>query len=75
MNTSIIPMIVAELEAISDDDQKRVLEFIESLKSSAKRGVPGKNLLRFAGAIPPDDLFVMQETIESGCEQVNLNEW
>jgi hypothetical protein len=30
------------------------------------------SLLRFAGAIPSDDLQLMPEVIEQGCEQVDL---
>jgi hypothetical protein len=38
-------------------------------------GVPGKELLRFAGTIEADDLRAMAQVIEEGCEQVDLNEW
>ena len=38
-------------------------------------GTPGKQLLRFAGSIPPEDLKLMQEAIEQDCERVDINEW
>jgi hypothetical protein len=41
-----------------------VLEYSRTLVSSQVRGVPGQQLLRFAGAIPPDDLLLMREAIE-----------
>ena len=39
------------------------------------QGVPGRNLLRFAGTIPAADLNAMSAAIEQGCEQVEINEW
>ena len=35
----------------------------------------GKDLLRFVGSIPADDLKRMSDAIEEGCETVDLNEW
>ncbi|MBM3190069.1 MAG: hypothetical protein FJZ90_15280 [Chloroflexi bacterium] len=37
--------------------------------------IPGRELLPFVGAIRPDDLELMAEAIESGCEQVDDDEW
>ena len=37
-------------------------------------GVPGQQLLRFAGAIPLDDIQLMRQAIEEGCERVDTNE-
>ena len=39
------------------------------------RGAPGKLLLEFADTISPDDLSLMRQAIESGCEQVDGSEW
>ena len=38
-------------------------------------GVPGSQLLRFAGGIPASDLPVMAEAIEAGCERVDRDQW
>lgn len=35
----------------------------------------GQDWLRLAGTISLDDLQLMSEAIEAGCEQVDLNEW
>lgn len=67
---TLIPLIVAKLETFSNIEQKQVLAFVESLKPSTPQGVPGNSLLRFAGTISVDDLRIMQEVIEAGCEQV-----
>jgi hypothetical protein len=37
--------------------------------------MPGKILLQFSGTISLEDLEVMQQAIETDCEQVDLNEW
>jgi hypothetical protein len=42
---------------------------------STVKGVPGKQLLRFAGSIPKEDLQLMSEAIKQDCEKVDVNEW
>lgn len=72
---TIIKQINQQVTAFPDKLQWQVLKFVQSLTPSAQRGVPGKQLLKFAGAIPSADLDVMRQTIEIGCEQVDSNEW
>jgi len=36
--------------------------------------MPGKDLLRFAGAIEAEDLIAIERAIHEGCEKVNLDE-
>ena len=75
MNTPVIDKVVEQLKALPYELQWRVLEFTRALAISTPHGVPGRQLLRFAGVIPPDDLQIMQQVIEQGCEQVDVNEW
>lgn len=75
MNTSIIDQVVERLREMLQPLQWQVLEFARTLVDSNIRGVPGQQLLRFAGAISSDDLQLMREAIEQDCEQVDLNEW
>ncbi len=49
--------------------QWRVLEFSRALVISMPRGVPGRQLVRFAGTISLDDLQRMHQATEQGCEQ------
>lgn len=51
--------------------QQRVLAFTRALAQTAPQGVPGRKLLRFAGTIPLEDVQLMQEAIEQGCDQGN----
>lgn len=70
--------ITAQLHRLSPDQQKQVLEFVNSLAREREKpssGLPGNELLHFAGSIEADDLRAMEQAIAEGCEQVNINEW
>ncbi len=75
MSTAVIEKVVEQMKDLPDELQRRVLEFARALALSTPRGVPGTQLLRFAGAIPLDEVEVMRQAIEQGCEQVDINEW
>ena len=74
MDTSIVDRVVEQLKIMPQNLQQQVLEFARTLAGSTK-GVPGQQLLRFAGAIPTDDIQLMREAIEQDCEQVDTSEW
>lgn len=75
MNTPIIDDVVEQMTGLPQELQWRVLEFTRGLTAATVRGAAGKDLLRFAGAISHDDIVVMRETIEQGCEQIDPYEW
>lgn len=75
MDTPILNRLIEELKAMPEDLQYRVLEFAQTLVGSQIHGVPGKQLLNFAGTISPNDIQLMHEAIEQGCEQVDIDEW
>ena len=76
MNPSIIDEVFERLKVMPQSLQQQVLEFTKALTDSTTvKGVPGSQLLRFAGTIPLDDLNLISEAINSGCEQVDSNEW
>lgn len=75
MDNSIVEKIVEQLKALPYEFQWRVLEFTRALVLSAPHGVPGQQLLRFAGTIPQNDVQLMREIIEQECERVDTNEW
>jgi hypothetical protein len=62
----------AQIDKLPYDLQLRVLDFVKTL---SPKGVEGKSLLRFEGAIPADDLRLISKAIEESCEQVDANEW
>jgi hypothetical protein len=64
-----------ELETLAPELQQRVLDFAHSLATQPPRGARGHELLRFAGAVDPDDARTMTEAIDEACEQVHPHEW
>ncbi len=56
MNDRLHSELLEQLSALPAEDRRRVLDFARSLVASSPRGVAGKDLLRFAGAISHEDL-------------------
>lgn len=75
MNGAIRSQVIEQLDTLPEDLQRKVLAYVQTLRSDPHRGVSGELLLKFAGTIPQDDLQVMKQAIEDGCEQVDGNEW
>jgi hypothetical protein len=75
MSDAVITEVVQQMESLPTDLQQQVLAYVKRLASSAQRGVSGQSLLRFVGLIPPDDLQLMRQAIDEGCEQVDWREW
>lgn len=75
MNNRITAQVVQQLETLPENLQRQVLEFVQALQLLAQRGVSGKQLLGFAGTIPPDDVELMRKAIETECGRADLDEW
>ena len=75
MSTLVVDKVIEQLRVLPYELQWRVFEFTRALVVSIPHGVPGHQLLRFAGAIPLDDLQIMRLAIEQGCERIDANEW
>ena len=75
MSNIIKIKVIEQLDTLPENLQREVLAFVEALQKVARQGVPGRQLLEFAGAIPLDDVELMRQAIEDGCEQVDVNEW
>ncbi len=63
------------MSQLPEDRQRQVLNFARSLAYSAPVGVPGKDLLRFAGILTEQEAQSLSQAIAEGCEQVDLREW
>jgi len=64
---SIKDKIVEKLQLLPEADLNQVLNFVESLAPGTTKepvGVPGSQLLRFAGKIANEDLELMAQAIE-----------
>jgi hypothetical protein len=75
MDTPLIREIAKKIKTLPDNLQRQVMIFVDALQVSSMHGVYGKLLLEFAGSISLDDLSLMEQAIESGCEQVDGSEW
>lgn len=75
MENPVITSVRERMEWLPTDLQQLVLEFVQTLQASARQGLPGKELLQFAGAIPADDIVLMRSVVTLACEQVPVNEW
>ena len=75
MSESVIPTVVEQMLVLPDDVQRQVLNYLQDLRATLHRGIPGKQLVQFAGLITPEDLDQMQQAIERDCEQVDDDEW
>ena len=74
-NLTTIEEIVKRLKSLSLEQQRQVLDLILELSGEPSKQYPGKNLLQFVGTISKEDLEIMKQTIEEGCEQIDESEW
>lgn len=74
MNISIINEVIEQLRIMPQHLQWQVLDFVRNLGKDKAQGIPGRQLLRFAGSIPSDDLQSMGEPIEQDCGQVDIDD-
>lgn len=70
-NPALEREVMAQLQQLPFAQQRQVLDFARTLAMGKPSGVPGKELLAFAGAIELDDLRLMATAIEEGYEQVD----
>lgn len=75
MDDSVITKVVERMQLLPSDLQHLVLDFVQTLQVVTPQGVPGRQLLQFAGVIPTDDLTRMHQAILNACEQADVNEW
>jgi hypothetical protein len=60
--------IIEATSAVASGFSKKVLEYAQSLNATKVKGKSGKDLLKFAGTFDQDNLKVMEEAIQYGCE-------
>ncbi len=75
MNSRIEIELREQLDQLPADQQQQVLDFARALAAKKRGATGGRVLSRFGGAITKEDLKVIAEAIEEGCEQVNPDEW
>jgi len=74
MSTDIPAQIHSELIELPREAQRRVLDFVRSLKNLGG-GMSVDALNKHVGTLDPNEGKAMRDAIEAGCEQVNMDEW
>ncbi len=75
MNPAIEKELREQLDQLPASQQRRVLDFARALAAKQPQAASGRALRRFAGTIAKEDLALIAQTIDEGCEQVNPDEW
>ena len=75
MNPVIEKALRDQLAQLPADQQRQVLDFARALAVKKHATTSGKALCQFGGAIAKEDLDLIAQAIEEGCEQVNPDEW
>ena len=66
-NTTTVQEIVERLDKLTPMQQKQVLNTVLSFLGEPIRGTSGKELLKFVGFFPPEDLEQIKRAIEEDC--------
>lgn len=74
-NPTTIQEIVQRLDKLTPMQQKQILNSVLSFLGEPIRGTPGKELLKFVGLFPPEDIEEIKRAIEEDCEQIDESEW
>lgn len=74
-SVSIKNEIILHISRLPTEQQLQVLNFTRALEMTKPKGIQGKSLLAFAGGIKADDLALMRQVIEEGCEKVDVDKW
>ena len=74
-NPTTIQEIVQRLDKLTPIQQKQILNSVLSFLGEPIRGTPGKELLKFVGLFPPEDLEEIKRAIEADCGQIDESEW
>jgi hypothetical protein len=75
MDSSLQQELLKEMEQLSPTVQRRVLDFARALAEATPEGVPGDELLQFAGIMTPSEADEFLRGIEEDCERVDPNAW
>lgn len=69
-NSEHIQEILERLKNLSSGQQRQVLDYVLELSGETPKDLSSKELLKLVGTISKEDLEIMKQAIEEGCEQV-----
>ena len=71
--TTLHQQILQDVQSLSESQQRKVLHYIRTLQSVSPKS--GAALVQLAGTISADDLRLMEQAIQEGCEQIDSHDW
>lgn len=74
MNPAIEKELRKQLDKLPTAQQRQVLDFVRTLAARKCQTVSGRALSEFACTIAKEDLALIAQAIDEGCEQVNPDE-
>jgi len=75
MNPAIEKDLREQLDQLPAAQQRQVLDFARALAAKKRQAASGQTLSKFEGTIAKEDLVLIAQAIDEGCEQVNPDEW
>jgi hypothetical protein len=69
VNPTVRDQILTDLEQLSPEEQELAARRVHDLVSTTPKGVPGRDLLQFAGVLDAQSVREMTAAIEEGCER------
>ena len=75
VEVTVKEQVLNDLEQLSPEMQARAAWLVHALVEAGPRGIPGRDLLGFAGAIDAVSIREMEEAIEDGCERIDPEAW
>lgn len=75
MNPAIEKELRKQLDKLPAAQQRQVLDFARTLAARKRQIASARALSEFAGTIAKEDLALIAQAIDEGCEQVNPDEW
>ncbi len=78
MEATIEEQLIARVRSLSPTQQQQILTQLQKAappQTGTPPGVPGTAWKQFAGSISPEDLGLMEQAIEEGCEKVDADGW
>jgi hypothetical protein len=75
LDAAIQSDLLKEVEQLPPLLQRKVVEYAHTLTQTRPRGIPGDQLLDFAGVLSSEDAELMMAAIEADCEQIDPNDW
>jgi len=65
--------LLHDIQLLSEPQQQQVLAYVRTLQGAPPKS--GAAFVQLAGTIPIEELRLMEQAIEEGCEQVDVNGW